>query len=100
MDAALSGEDPGAEHALRRFCRIYGAVAGDAALLHGANTVLIAGGVVLHFLDFFRQSDFMQTFTAKGRHADYMQRMTVQVITHPYPGLLGAAVAARAAAAD
>ncbi|HEX5960759.1 MAG TPA: glucokinase [Rhodanobacteraceae bacterium] len=98
VDAALSGRDPEAAHALKRFCRIYGAVAGDAALLHGASTVLIAGGVVLHFLDFFRASDFMTAFTAKGRHTDYMQRMSVQVITHPNPGLLGAAVAVRAAA--
>jgi glucokinase len=96
VDAALAGE-PDAVHALRRFCRIYGAVAGDAALLHGANTVMIAGGVVLHFLDFFRASEFMAAFTAKGRHADYMRRMAVQVITHPNPGLLGAAVAVRGA---
>ena len=95
VDAALAGE-PDAVRALQRFCRIYGAVAGDAALLHGANTVMIAGGVVLHFLDFFRASDFMDAFAAKGRHADYMRRMAVQVITHPNPGLLGAAVAARA----
>ena len=98
VDAALAGEAD-AVHALRRFCRIYGAVAGDAALLHGANTVMIAGGVVLHFLDFFRASDFMETFTAKGRHIDYMRRMAVQVVTHPNPGLLGAAVAVRAAGA-
>ena len=96
VDAALAGE-AAAVHALRRFCRIYGAVAGDAALLHGANTVMIAGGVVLHFLDFFRASEFMDAFTAKGRHANYMRRMVVQVITHPNPGLLGAAVAVRAA---
>jgi glucokinase len=97
VDAALAGE-AGAVHALRRFCRIYGAVAGDAALLHGANTVMIAGGVVLHFLVFFRASEFMDAFTAKGRHTDYMQRMAVQVIIHPNPGLLGAAVAVRTAA--
>ncbi|MGH8191789.1 MAG: glucokinase [Rhodanobacteraceae bacterium] len=96
VDAALSGKDPGAERALRRFCRVYGAVAGDAALLHGAGTVLIAGGVVLHFLDFFRASGFMDAFTAKGRHHEYMQRISVQIITHENPGLLGAAVAARA----
>jgi glucokinase len=95
VDAALSGKDPEARRALERFCRIYGAVAGDAALMHGASTVLIAGGVVLHFLDFFRASGFMEAFTAKGRHVDYMRRMAVQVITHPNPGLLGAAVAAR-----
>ncbi len=98
VDAALSGSDAMAARALRRFCRIYGAVAGDAALLHGASTVLIAGGVVLHFLDFFRASGFMDAFVAKGRHVAYMQRMAVQVVTHPNPGLLGAAVAVRAAA--
>lgn len=98
VDAALSGKDAYAERALQRFCRIYGAVAGDAALLHGASTVLIAGGVVLHFLEFFRGSEFMDAFTAKGRHKEYMRRMAVQVITHSNPGLLGAAVAARDAA--
>lgn len=92
--AALAGE-PAARHALDRFCRIYGAVAGDAALLHGASTVLVAGGVVLHFLDFFRHSSFMDAFTAKGRYRDYMGRIAVQVIIHPNPGLLGAAVAVR-----
>lgn len=95
VEAALSGKDSDAERALQRFCRIYGAAAGDAALLHGARTVLIAGGVVLHFLDFFRNSHFMDAFVAKGRHKDYMQRIAVQVITHDNPGLLGAAVAAR-----
>ncbi len=94
-EAALDGESE-ATHALRRFCSVYGAVAGDAALLHGANTVLIAGGVVLHILDFFRASGFMDAFVDKGRHIEYMQRMAVEVVTHPNPGLLGAAVAARA----
>jgi glucokinase len=93
--AALANRDRDARRALDRFCRIYGAVAGDAALLHGANTVLIAGGVVLHFLDFFRASEFMHAFVAKGRHREYMQRMSVQVITNKNPGLLGAAVAVR-----
>lgn len=95
VSAALQGQDAGARRALARFCRIYGAVAGDAALLHGARTVLIAGGMVLHFADFFRTSGFMDAFTAKGRHAGYMQAMAVQVIVHPNPGLLGAAAALR-----
>ena len=95
VDLALAGE-PDAVRALARFCRIYGAVAGDAALQHGANTVMIAGGVVLNFLDFFRASEFMDAFAAKGRHANYMLRTAVQVITHAHPGLLGAAAALRA----
>jgi glucokinase len=98
VEAALAGEAD-AVRALRRFCRIYGAVAGDAALQHGANTVMIAGGIVLNFLDFFRASEFMEAFAAKGRHSQYMARTAVQVITHPNPGLLGAAVAVRMASA-
>lgn len=95
VKAALAGTDAQARHALTRFCRIYGAVAGDAALLHGARTVLIAGGMVLHFIDFFRQSPFMESFVAKGRHQRYMETVAVQIIAHPNPGLLGAAVALR-----
>lgn len=94
--AALAGTDADAHHALARFCTIYGGVAGDAALLHGAATVLVAGGVVPHFLDFFRHSGFMDAFTAKGRYRGYMERIAVQVVTHPNPGLLGAAVAVHA----
>ena len=92
--AALQGDDPVAHRALALFCTIYGAVAGDAALFHGAATVLIAGGMVLHFLDFLRASDFLEAFRAKGRHCGYMERMDVHVVRHANPGLLGAAAAA------
>jgi glucokinase len=96
VDAALRGNDADARRALDRFCKTFGSVAGNAAMFHGARTVLIAGGLVLHFLDYFRASGFMQRFTDKGAYTPYMQRMAVQVVTHPNPGLLGAAVALRA----
>jgi len=95
VDAALRGNDADARRALDRFCKSFGSTAGDAAMCHGARTVLIAGGLVLHFLDWFRSSGFMRSFTDRGTYTSYMQRMAVQVITHPNPGLLGAAVALR-----
>ena len=95
VDAALRGDDADARRALDRFCKTFGSVAGNAAMYHGARSVLIAGGLVLHFLDWFRASGFMQRFTDKGAYTPYMQRMDVQIITHPNPGLLGAAVALR-----
>lgn len=97
VDAALREGDADAERALDRFCNAFGRVAGDVAMLHGARTVMIAGGVVLHFLDYFRDSGFMQRFIERSGYTFYMQRMSVQVITHPNPGLLGAAVALREA---
>ncbi|HJU07116.1 MAG TPA: glucokinase [Rhodanobacteraceae bacterium] len=100
VDAALHGNDADARRALDRFCNTFGSVAGDVAMLHGTHTVLIAGGIVLHFLDYFCRSGFMQRFTDKGQYVPYMHRIAVQVITHPNPGLLGAAVAMRSRSAD
>ncbi|MGH8212049.1 MAG: glucokinase [Rhodanobacteraceae bacterium] len=100
VDAALHGDDADAKCALDRFCKSLGNVAGDVAMLHGARTVLVAGGIVLHFLDHFLSSGFIQRFTDKGNYTFYMERMTVQVITHPNPGLLGAAVAMRSTFAN
>lgn len=38
---------------------------------------------------------FRERFLAKGRFAAYLEPVSVQVVTHPNPGLLGAAVALR-----
>jgi glucokinase len=70
-------------------------VAGDCALLHGARTVIIAGGIVPRFIPFLRASAFRERFLAKGRFAALLEGVAVQVVTHPMPGLLGAAVALR-----
>jgi glucokinase len=96
--AALAGTDACARRALARFCAILGAVAGDAALLHGARQVVIAGGIVPRFIAFLRSSAFHERFLDKGRFAGHLARLPIQVISHPQPGLLGAAVALRAGA--
>ena len=98
VEAALDGHDVAARRALARFCAILGSVAGDAALIHGARTVLIAGGIVPRFLPFLRASAFRERFLAKGRFAAYLEHASIHAITHPGPGLLGAALALRAAA--
>ncbi len=95
VTAALDGHDVAARRALARFCAVLGSVCGDAALLHGARCVTIAGGIVPRFIPFLRSSGFRERFLAKGRFAAYLESVTIQVITHPHPGLLGAAVAAR-----
>lgn len=98
VEAALDGHDVAARRALARFCAILGSVAGDAALIHGARTVMIAGGIVPRFLPFLRASAFRERFLAKGRFAAYLEHASIHAITHPGPGLLGAALALRAAA--
>ncbi len=94
--AALEGHDLAARRTLARFCAVLGSVAGDAALIHGARTVMIAGGIVPRFVPFLRSSAFRERFLAKGRFAAYLESVTIRVITHNGPGLLGAAMALRA----
>jgi glucokinase len=96
VSLALEGHDVAARRALARFCAILGGVCGDAALMHGARSVMIAGGIVPRFIPFLRSSAFRERFLAKGRFAAYLENVAVSVVTHPQPGLLGAAVALRA----
>ena len=91
--AALDGQDALAAAALDRFCLCLGAVAGDLALAHGANAVVIAGGLGLRISDHLPRSGFADRFIAKGRFERRMEAIPVKLITHPQPGLYGAAAA-------
>lgn len=90
---ALEGTDSIALAALDRFCLALGAVAGDLALAHGAKGVVIAGGLGLRIKDKLLRSAFDQRFVAKGRFQSMMAAIPVKLITHPQPGLFGAAAA-------
>lgn len=90
---ALEGKDELAVAALDRFCLSLGAVAGDLALAHGPSGVVIAGGLGLRLKDRLLQSGFGQRFVAKGRFQNLMSSIPVKLITHPEPGLYGAAAA-------
>lgn len=95
VGAALEGHDVAARRTLARFCAVLGSVCGDTALVHGARTVMIAGGIVPRFVPFLRSSAFRERFLAKGRFAAWLEQVALHVVTHPHPGLLGAAVALR-----
>ena len=89
----LSGEDSLAAAAVDRFCLSLGAVAGDIALAQGAGGVVIAGGLGLRIRDTLLRSGFAERFRAKGRFSELMAALPVKLITHPQPGLYGAAAA-------
>jgi glucokinase len=91
--AALAGEDSLAAAALDRFCLTLGTLSGDIALAQGASAVVIAGGVGLRVADHLPRSGFRGRFIAKGRFERMMDEMPVKLITHPQPGLYGAAAA-------
>ena len=68
-------------------------MSGDIALAQGASAVVIAGGVGLRVADHLPRSGFRGRFIAKGRFERMMDEMPVKLITHPQPGLYGAAAA-------
>jgi glucokinase len=90
---AIDGKDSIALAALDRFCLALGAIAGDLALAQGAKAVVIAGGLGFRIKDRLIRSGFDQRFVAKGRFQTLMAAMPVKLITHPQPGLFGAAAA-------
>jgi glucokinase len=90
--AGASGEDPLSMQALNLFCHVLGATAGNLALTLGARGgVYVAGGIVTHFIDFLRASEFRAAFEDKGRFKSYLAEIPVYVIDRPNLGLLGAA---------
>lgn len=98
-DAALwtlgmSDEDSLASAAIDRFCLSLGSIAGDVALAQGGfGGVVIAGGLGYRIKDILLRSGFAERFRAKGRYEQLMASIPVKLITHPQPGLFGAAAA-------
>jgi glucokinase len=89
----MSGDDSLAAAAVDRFCLTLGSVSGDLALAQGASGVVIAGGLGYRIKDILLRSGFAERFRAKGRFEALMESLPVKLITHPEPGLFGAAAA-------
>lgn len=100
-EAGLAGEDPTAERALDRFVSLYGAAAGDLALVAQATGgVFVGGGIAPKILPKLRTGEFVRAFRAKGRLASLVEKIPVRVILEPRTALLGAAVCAARSAGD
>ena len=97
---ATAEDNPRATEAVELFYEILGQVAGDLALSLGADAIFIAGGIAQRYPERLANSRFRTGFEHKGRHRSLMERIPTQLITHPQPGLLGAAYCARLLAAD
>lgn len=89
---ALTGEDLLARQAMETFCALLGSACGDFVLANGAyGGLYLAGGIIPQMQESLADSDFHHRFITKGAMADTLNRVPVYAITHPQPGLLGAA---------
>lgn len=87
--------DPICERALDLFCSVYGAEAGNLALkLLARGGVYLAGGIAGKIIQRLEEGGFRHGFESKGRYTNFLEGVPTYVITHPQPGLMGAAVAA------
>jgi len=84
------GGDSLAARALSLFFAFLGISAGNIALTLGARGgVVLAGGILPQMAEALQNSDFRTRFEDKGRFHDYMARIPVSLVTHPFPALLG-----------
>lgn len=94
---ALDGSDPICRAAVETFCVVLGALAGNLALtLLATGGVFVAGGIAPRVLPLLQQGTFREAFERKGRLQSLVAAIPTFVVTHPQPGLLGAAAVAAA----
>jgi glucokinase len=93
-EQAQAGE-PIAADTVAMFCGVYGAVAGDIALAHGARGgVFIAGGIAQKMKDVLSASEFRARFESKGRLSHFVQAIPTRIILDNNATFIGAAIAA------
>jgi glucokinase len=94
-EAGVNGDDPVAERAVEIFVSLYGAAAGDLALVSRAvGGVYVGGGIAPKILPRLHTGEFLQAFRSKGRLSTLIERIPVKVILEPRTALLGAAACA------
>ena len=92
---ATDGSDPLCVRTVETLAGIFGSVAGDLVLsLGGWDGVYLTGGVLRILMPWLQRGGFRERFEAKGRFRDTMEQVPTIAITHPEPGLLGAAALA------
>jgi glucokinase len=90
--AALAGECPMCVKALDQFVAVYGAFAGNIALvLKAIGGVYIGGGIAPKILEKLKDGTFIGAFMEKGRMSSLVATIPVRVILNDKTALLGAA---------
>jgi len=91
-EAALDRGTPICKATVKNFTVILGSVCGNLALTAMATGgIYLGGGIPPKILPFLRQPDFLKAFTNKGRFAELLAKIPIQVILNEKAPLLGAA---------
>lgn len=93
--AGLAEEDRAAVLTLDWFVSLYGAAAGDLALVAKAVAgIWVGGGIAPKILPRLRRGEFVRAFREKGRLTPLLEKIPIRVIVEPRTALIGAAACA------
>ncbi|MBP2673285.1 MAG: Glucokinase [Deltaproteobacteria bacterium] len=96
VSAALAGRSATCREAVRFFCRLYGAAAGNLALQYAATGgVVLGGGLTPALHPVLGKGEFLEAFLDKGRFRGFLGKVPVKVILDDTAALVGAAWFAR-----
>lgn len=94
-ESALKKSDPTCVEALELFISIFGAEAGNLALIGLTRAgIYLGGGIAPQILPTLEEGRFLESFTNKGRFRQLLQSIPVYVILNEHAPLLGAAACA------
>lgn len=86
-----SGKCPACKEAIRWFCSLYGAEAGNFALkVLAIGGVFIGGGVAPKMIEEMRSGEFMEAFIDKGSFSPLLKKIPVYVVMDANTALKGA----------
>lgn len=90
--AGLAGSSPLAAEALNLFVEIYGAMAGNLALvMKSTGGLYVGGGIAPKIIEKLKEGSFVRNFTDKGRMSGLVESIPVRVILDEKTALYGAA---------
>lgn len=90
--AAMQGDDPLAERAVRWFLALYGAEAGNVALKYLATGgIYLGGGIAPKLAGLLPDSDFVKRFEDKGRMRALLEQVSLSIVMNDKAALQGAA---------
>ncbi|CAN5212962.1 glucokinase [soil metagenome] len=88
----LDGKSAICEQTLDIFVSLYGAAAGNLALqILATGGIYLGGGIAPKILPKLKEEVFLESFTAKGRMRELLEKIPVRVILNDKAALIGAA---------
>ena len=91
LTAAAAAGDPLARETLEIFCGLLGSVAGDLALVSGATSVCLAGGLLPHLGPLLDRERIVARFLDKGPMRQRLAQVCIRLLEHGQLGVTGAA---------